>query len=1314
MLEQFFLHIAEISIQASVLILAIILLRLCFKNISKQIICTFWMLAAIRLILPFQITSPFSLVPDTSAVQNLSRITYSSEDSLPTDAFNDTDAIFTDISINISDTISTEILLPEDPPVTPQIPAAVNDIQEVSVSYSLSEILAVVWLIVAAAFILYGVISYLRTKHTLNEAVYDRENIWYSDRISSPFVLGYRKPRIYIPYSTASAQLPYIIAHEQAHISHLDHIGKLAGFLLLCIYWFNPFVWIAYLLYCRDLELACDERVLAKLGTDRKKFYSSVLLDCSVTNKAFLQSPLAFGEIAVKERIIHILNYKKPSFWIIALTLLLAIIYCICFMTNTASDDMQPPNNTTQKVNEYYLNTDDILEVTENYWLTRLEQEGKLPSNKNLYYYTPFEQAFTNLNHNKMTEVICYYYTLDEHRIYSLYRTIVTITKKNNDYHVTQYVHTPLDSITTATGARATLVLYGMYGLDDSQNPDKTLGECVHDCFVKDYVDSIAPPENEAVATPARALETLMHISGGTAETFPGENDNYKYVLYTFSDKTQAVYYMKRAYDNGYWYPVELVPVTEAENARRTESFILQATIDMLKPVSQEYSIQDYQAQMPEKVSSEAFRILDSIPEKDITLYTLLDGSAMILRDGDALYPIFLRCVSAGRLYLPQIYKADYDNDGIEEYALHTLYMTGTDCELMMLSMLEPDNGSLRIQSFSYPDIWNQLNQQISYEYVGETLNISTYKNNALLNVSYWNEKFNTTYNQLHYGDWIWFVERDGQWWIIVNADVKEEASVSALSQCGAVFAAPVNYFSDKYFEIGNLYIELVDDRSLFSDDSDSNDDTDYSDQITDFPGKVKLLEDGSLISEISLQDHECAIATKSDTKEQVYHWMKNSEGSFIKTYPLEVVDGVLQDVPAKVITEEDILKYPFGQSLLQTVRMIHPYGIKQYILRDNGTLHVNVGYEDDRKTFLTLEHLTFELSDDMFSASLTDSGIGYYLLGINNPESLNVFRKDFTGNGHFLPDDTSQLPWKWLLELNEETIYDTTISVEDIPVIAHTRNYYFYTSMNVSNLSNYSTAKGFTFAEIWNNGKAFTEMRYLTAEDDLIIIFDDTDTVVSFTYNGEAKSIPDDFIEFPYYFYYSSSPAMIDVDGDGQKEFVDTWWTRGTGYLEESCEVYRLDTPDLEKIPFDTDITEIINKIEFEVIDYQEYEHEFGTFTFTLSYEDQVGMGVNRISIETLQKLTKDGNALQNLTEAIYNMGDPVPGIVKTEHIMLNNDTFQMGDIIYGFSLGGAYLGEITADYIYDKALNRFVIDMETVKLEVFSQEDLPKPNPF
>ena len=180
----------------------------------------------------------------------------------------------------------------------------------------------------------YAVYSYVRVRRQVAEAMWLRENLWICDEVKSPFILGLHKPKIYLSSSMDEAQYPYVIAHEQAHLKRGDQWWKPLGFLILAIHWFNPFVWAAYILFCSDLELACDESAVKKLNPQERKDYSYALLSCSMQRRLVTVCPLAFGEVGVKKRVKEILNYKKPTFWVVLAAVAVCVIVAVCFLTN--------------------------------------------------------------------------------------------------------------------------------------------------------------------------------------------------------------------------------------------------------------------------------------------------------------------------------------------------------------------------------------------------------------------------------------------------------------------------------------------------------------------------------------------------------------------------------------------------------------------------------------------------------------------------------------------------------------------------------------------------------------------------------------------------------------------------------------------------------------------------------------------------------------------------------------------------------------------------------------------------------------------
>ena len=301
-----FLKLVNMSLSASWLVLVVLALRLVLKRAPKWVNVLLWGMVGVRLMLPVSIESTLSLVPSAEPVSP---------------------AIIGGTAVRVGGSAAAGAA---------SSPAAAGP--------GLVEILSYVWAVGAVLLFLYSVISWLRLQVRVREAVRLQGRIYQSERIDSPFVLGIIRPRIYLPYQLGREELPHVLAHEQAHIARKDHWWKPLGFLLLTAYWFNPILWMAYVLLCRDIELACDERVIRTLNNKQKADYARTLVACSMDRRAVAACPLAFGEIGVKERVKSVMNYKKPTFWLILLVAVVCIAVAVCFLTNPKTDNAQDTN----------------------------------------------------------------------------------------------------------------------------------------------------------------------------------------------------------------------------------------------------------------------------------------------------------------------------------------------------------------------------------------------------------------------------------------------------------------------------------------------------------------------------------------------------------------------------------------------------------------------------------------------------------------------------------------------------------------------------------------------------------------------------------------------------------------------------------------------------------------------------------------------------------------------------------------------------------------------------------------------------------
>ena len=310
-----FLKLLNLSISASWLVLAVLVLRLISKRSPKWMNVLLWGIVALRLMLPFSIESALSLIPSAETV------------SPAVVQFDPAPTITSGVSII-------------DNAVNPSLSEHFAAVPTMSVNplYVWTEIAGWVWLIGLGAMLLYALVSYLRLRRRVSVSLPVQDHIYLCDAISSPFILGVVKPHIYLPSGLDEVQRQNVLSHEQAHLARRDHWWKPLGFALLAVYWFNPVLWLAYALLCRDIELACDERVIRTMDESAVKTYSTVLLACSMPRKAVITCPLAFGEVGVKERVKNALHYKKPAFWVVAASVTVCIVVAVCFLTNPPTD----------------------------------------------------------------------------------------------------------------------------------------------------------------------------------------------------------------------------------------------------------------------------------------------------------------------------------------------------------------------------------------------------------------------------------------------------------------------------------------------------------------------------------------------------------------------------------------------------------------------------------------------------------------------------------------------------------------------------------------------------------------------------------------------------------------------------------------------------------------------------------------------------------------------------------------------------------------------------------------------------------------
>ena len=998
MLEQIFIKLLEISLQTSFFILAVTCMRL-IKRLPKQFICFMWALAALRLMIPFQITTEFGMVPDVSRVESLAEV------SLPQKETANTNGYPLDFEPLTEVAVSTDIASSINTSVPSEFYAAGIDTTN---PLTLTGLLSHIWLVGMFLLMGYGIFSYLRLKLRLREAIHVHDNIWLCDTTNTPFVLGYINPRIYIPFTIPKEQLPYIIAHEKSHISHCDHLGKLLGFMLLCLYWFNPFIWLGYILYCKDVELSCDERVIKTLGMEEKKHYSEALLMCSVSTTTILQSPLSFSEIALRERIINILHYKKPGFWCIMLTILLGATASVCFLTSSQTETRDP--------------------------------------------------------------------------------------------------------------------------------------------------------------------DTFLH----------------------------------------------------------------EVTIELLDQVTAEYIPEDGFHELPEQPCPDAYVLIKTAGTENLQFYGLVDGSAMILRDGDAIYAVQgvpwpqRRSETPNEVAAITVFKEDYDKDNLPEYALSS-DENGVYSKSVII--LEHKDDILHAFTFTREEISSQL-QRISFEYADEEELIYIYVDSeeptVTLDVTWVNEMYAQKNTRLSF-DTTTYISiipsySNDPWTLYTSAAYLPQDDTYSFHQVAVSFSAPVTYFSDGTFQIGEFTIDYTNTKPSYLEHC--------TEELEAFPGQAKELEDEQLITSVTVNDRYCVATTDPATGKQVYIW----QGKTTKDYPLEYVDDHIREVPAEAVTQNIVSKHSFGGDLLAQVERLHPYGTKQYIIRDNGTINVNIAYEEE--DHIEFQYLTFQVREENHDyVTLTDYGYGCYLVQLTDTDALKAFRRFYTGDEHLLPKQTSQLPWNWLLALNNEENDAPQIKQSSLPEYASPFDVMDLVYNNITDYYN-----GFIVGRKIIDGKSYIEYLYQTRKNDISILTDPySGKVLSVTYNDTDVPLPD----YPLWLFAGGAVGAygtvyyVDATGDGKLELIFETGGGGTGFYHTDLYIYN---PVLKEQYFiDRNISDIASELQITLSDNTAHN---------ISY-----------------------NSKDRCLEAMI----PIP----TD----NNVPMQ-------------YIGTLWAAYKWDTTANKFVIDPATVKI--------------
>lgn len=355
-----FIDILNLSIVSSWLILAVLALRLVLKRVAPRwTVCLLWGLVAISLIVPFSFESPVSLVPNREAV------VYTGAEEAPKAEEPKEEA--PTVTVPQSPVVSAPaipVIRPNklqvqsgitslddsiNKVVSPKPEEAANSVDRGTLAVELG---GYIWVAGTVFLLAYFVISLALLKRSLSTAVSESKGVYRGDRVGSPFVLGFISPKVYLPFGLSEENQSYVLRHEHAHIKRLDHLVKPLAFFILALHWFNPLVWVSYILLCRDIEYACDEKVIKELNTEERKAYATALLACGVKGRSAMSCPVAFGEISVKQRIKKALSYKKPALWIIIAVIVTAAVLALCFLSTPENKEQGGESESTEQSGE--------------------------------------------------------------------------------------------------------------------------------------------------------------------------------------------------------------------------------------------------------------------------------------------------------------------------------------------------------------------------------------------------------------------------------------------------------------------------------------------------------------------------------------------------------------------------------------------------------------------------------------------------------------------------------------------------------------------------------------------------------------------------------------------------------------------------------------------------------------------------------------------------------------------------------------------------------------------------------------------------
>ena len=949
-----FHEILNMSIVASWLIVAVILLRMFLKKAPRKIVCFLWALVAVRLICPFSVESRLSLIPSVQPIEIAERqysdtpmdgvtadgtagtyVTGEAEgtgsiegNTYEAETANGTGVIdIADATDGIGNTGSFEALNGNGEISTSSGSQNINIEDKTlanspSQGMSLDMVLSAIWVLGMILMLGYGIFSYAVLSRRTAVSMNMEGNIYLCDDIDTPFILGVFSPKVYLPSLLKEEEREYVIAHENAHLGRHDHWWKPLGYVILAVHWFNPLVWAAYVLLCRDIEIACDEKVISGADAEYKKSYAKTLLECSARGRFVTACPLAFGEVSVKERILTVLNYRRPAFWVVVVSVIACIVVGICFLTNPVVGEAEGEPSTQENVTEPESDeggTDDITESTsvqesegtEEIGSTQEMDDAKQETDSSSqsqaiihdgwritadehseyrYIYAAEQLRMRNMDTGEWYELTAFdlsynYYDYDELKEGDIALWNITLADAvfeeytEGDVGVSIYRYEerlPVES--DAKPGEGYLVIYGASDSDTVwytfmplgmsreevdafltdihverleepiryYNPESELScmeqfelaenkisflcstvstednkhiiyegdlKIVFDCYAQEAAQK-DQELYESLKDPVGSAAALFDLEYESAEVYHCGNVNSVYemlVLLKLSNGQEVAFDMDKRGE--VWQPVcqREADSEYCSDVKLENEYINDASAEYLKKVTNEVEFIDMEWNELEN----DYVVLDTVENRDIVLYGLYGGAAMILRDGEKILPIWIFWTSP-QMELPRIYCGDYDNDGTEEYALWTHMSTGTGVSGDELYIIETDwekgadgNTEYSIREYRHWDWISELN--VIGNRFDEASGVLTITLNdadvAELDISKLLEQYDSSFSSIGFGAFNSFYEDQGQWYFSASSGIGVDGSYMDKWECSVTVIAQVIYDEANGFHLGDIQI---------------------------------------------------------------------------------------------------------------------------------------------------------------------------------------------------------------------------------------------------------------------------------------------------------------------------------------------------------------------------------------------------------------------------------------------------------------------------------------------------------------------------